>query len=144
MRKARKVQKLAELGDLPSEYDVIAIDEGQFFTDVVLSHCRLWNSAKFGQIKVKYSWWLLWMLPTRENRLVRFSNLLLSLKLSKNSLQSVWDANKKLTSHTSTQTTLERRTISEASTSTSQSAEVVSTSTPLPRWVWRRTRRFLL
>lgn len=75
MRKARKVQKLAELGDLPSEYDVIAIDEGQFFTDVVSSDCRLWNSAKFGQIRVKYWWWLLWMLRMRGNRLVRSSNL---------------------------------------------------------------------
>jgi hypothetical protein len=34
MRKARKVHKLFELGDLPTEYDVIAIDEGQFFSDV--------------------------------------------------------------------------------------------------------------
>ena len=34
MKQAKKVHTLEELGDLPEKYDVIAIDEGQFFKDV--------------------------------------------------------------------------------------------------------------
>ena len=34
MKQAKKVHKLEELGQLPAQYDVIAIDEGQFFLDV--------------------------------------------------------------------------------------------------------------
>ena len=42
MKKATKAQKLAEVDSKVYEFDVIAIDEGQFFTDIV-EHCQKWS-----------------------------------------------------------------------------------------------------
>lgn len=42
MKKATRAHKLAEVDDRISEFDVVAVDEGQFFTDIV-EYCQKWS-----------------------------------------------------------------------------------------------------
>ena len=47
--KAQAVTKLSELGDSWTEYDVIGVDEGQFYSDVV-EFCE--KASQFGKIVI--------------------------------------------------------------------------------------------
>ena len=52
-RKALKAYKLEDINASVEQYDVIGIDEGQFFPDVSSIHIRLYPILRNGQIKAK-------------------------------------------------------------------------------------------
>ena len=70
MTSARACKILAELGDVYKDYEVIGIDEGQFFKDVnfnllTKSNCRLSNGLKTLQTKARSLSFQPLMVPSR-------------------------------------------------------------------------------
>ena len=76
MMKALKCKKIEDVLPVYRDYDVIAIDEGQFFSDVknnisiVLINTRLLRKLSFWLTKEKLSLLLLWMPLSKENLLM--------------------------------------------------------------------------
>lgn len=73
--KAVKCCRISEIGKLWEGYDVVAIDEGQFFPDVIFRSFSLLKCAKCLPTEIRSSLWLGWMALSRGSHLAVSSSL---------------------------------------------------------------------